>query len=207
MDRTNPPATPVASVPSAASWCRAGVRLNSLLRRSVVAGAGRDQNPANDQADQEILSRISGTIAPFDCFCTTSRDSRHPKEITMRKVIAALMLTSACFTPAFAQTKTPVGQVDSKAECQSNFKAADKDSNGTLSKAEIDLLQEGRSDVARLDGIRQHVAVHACLRGQRPQGRLTVPSEAATHRFQRQTGPRRKPGSFFACSPIAVVRR
>ena len=60
----------------------------------------------------------------------------------MRKVIAALMLTSACFTPAFAQTKTPVGQVDSKAECQSNFKAADKDSNGTLSKAEIDASKQ-----------------------------------------------------------------
>jgi hypothetical protein len=56
----------------------------------------------------------------------------------MRKVIAALMLTSACFAPAFAQSKTPVGQVDARAECQANFKAADKNGNGTLSKAEMD---------------------------------------------------------------------
>jgi hypothetical protein len=56
----------------------------------------------------------------------------------MHKVIAALMLTSACFTPALAQTKTPVGEVDARAECLANFKAADRDSNGTLSKGEMD---------------------------------------------------------------------
>lgn len=55
----------------------------------------------------------------------------------MRKVIAALMLTSASFTPAFAQTKTPTGQVDAAAECQTNFKAADRNGDGTLSKAEM----------------------------------------------------------------------
>lgn len=55
----------------------------------------------------------------------------------MRKVIAALMLTSACLTPAFAQTKVPAGQVDAAGECQTNFKAADKNGDGTLSKAEM----------------------------------------------------------------------
>jgi hypothetical protein len=59
----------------------------------------------------------------------------------MRKTIAALMLTGACFTPAFAQTqtptKTPTGQVGASGECQTNFKAADKNADGSLSKAEM----------------------------------------------------------------------
>lgn len=60
------------------------------------------------------------------------------KEVIMRKVIAALMLANACFTPAMAQTKTPAGTANSQAECQSNFKAADKNGNGMLTKAEIE---------------------------------------------------------------------
>lgn len=55
----------------------------------------------------------------------------------MRKVIAAAMLTGACFTPAFAQTQTPAGQVQAAGECQTNFKAADKNGDGSLSKAEM----------------------------------------------------------------------
>ena len=55
----------------------------------------------------------------------------------MRKVLTALVLSGFCLSPAFAQTKTPTGKVDATAECQANFKAADKDGNGTLSKAEM----------------------------------------------------------------------
>lgn len=55
----------------------------------------------------------------------------------MRNVITALLLSGFFIAPALAQTKTPTGRVDAAAECQSNFKAADKDGNGTLSKAEM----------------------------------------------------------------------
>lgn len=56
----------------------------------------------------------------------------------MRKVIATVMLASACFTPAFAQTATPSGEARSLADCQSNFKAADMNGDGVLSKSEMD---------------------------------------------------------------------
>jgi hypothetical protein len=52
-------------------------------------------------------------------------------------MIATLILASACFTPALAQRTIPLGQVASQADCQLNFKAADRNSNGMLSKAEI----------------------------------------------------------------------
>lgn len=55
----------------------------------------------------------------------------------MRKVVVAVMLTGLALSPAFAQTKTPAGQQKSMADCQANFKAADKDGNGTLSQAEM----------------------------------------------------------------------
>jgi hypothetical protein len=52
-------------------------------------------------------------------------------------MIATLILASACFTPALAQTMVPSERVASQADCQLNFKAADRNGNGTLSKAEI----------------------------------------------------------------------
>jgi hypothetical protein len=55
----------------------------------------------------------------------------------MRKALIALVATGLCFSPAFSQTKTPAGQQKSMADCQANFKAADKDGNGTLSQGEM----------------------------------------------------------------------
>jgi hypothetical protein len=55
----------------------------------------------------------------------------------MRKIIAAIMLTGFCLAPALAQT-TPAGQAKSKAECEANFKAADKSNDGMLSKEEVE---------------------------------------------------------------------
>jgi hypothetical protein len=88
----------------------------------------------------------------------------------MHKVIAALMLTGACFTPAFAQTKTPVGEVDAQAECQANFKAADKNGNGTLSKAEMDA--SGKvvpTSLLSQSSVNQAQFMTACNKG-RPKG-------------------------------------
>lgn len=88
----------------------------------------------------------------------------------MRKVIAALMLTSACFTPAFAQTKVPVGQVDARAECQANFKAADKDGNGTLSKAEMSAASKAiPTSLVSQNSVTQAQFMTACNAG-RPKG-------------------------------------
>ena len=85
----------------------------------------------------------------------------------MRKVIAALMLTSACLTPAFAQTqmptKTPAGQVDAAGECQTNFKAADKNGDGTLSKAELTASSKGvPTSVASQNSVTQAQFLTAC---------------------------------------------
>jgi hypothetical protein len=88
----------------------------------------------------------------------------------MRKVIAALVLTSACFTPAFAQTKTPVGQVDAKAECLANFKAADKDSSGALSKSEMSTSAKVvPTSLASQNSVTQAQFLTACNAG-RPKG-------------------------------------
>lgn len=58
----------------------------------------------------------------------------------MRNVMAALIIAGLWASPAFAQaqpTQTPAGQTKSTADCQANFKTADKDGNGTLTKAEM----------------------------------------------------------------------
>jgi hypothetical protein len=59
-------------------------------------------------------------------------------EASVKKTILGLTLFGLCLSPAFAQTKTPVGELDARAECQANFKAADKDGNGTLTRSEIE---------------------------------------------------------------------
>lgn len=91
----------------------------------------------------------------------------------MRKVIAALMLTSACFTPAFAQTptKTPAGQVDASGECQTNFKAADKNGDGTLSKAELTASSKVvPTSVASQNSVTQAQFMTACNAGRSKGG-------------------------------------
>jgi hypothetical protein len=52
-------------------------------------------------------------------------------------MIATVILLSACFSPALAQRTIPLGQVASQADCQFNFRAADRNGNGVLSKGEI----------------------------------------------------------------------
>ena len=55
----------------------------------------------------------------------------------MLKIVMALAVTTVMTAPSFAQTQTPTGQTKAVAECETNFKSADKDANGTLSKAEM----------------------------------------------------------------------
>lgn len=50
---------------------------------------------------------------------------------------AALLATSAAMAQMAPGTK-PAGTATNMAECQANFKAADKNSNGNLDRAEID---------------------------------------------------------------------
>ncbi len=94
----------------------------------------------------------------------------------MRKVIAALMFTGLCLSPAIAQTTTPTttpaGTVDSAAECQSNFKAADKDGNGTLSKEEMNaMMSKGiPTSVSNQDSVSMSQFMAACNAGRAKGG-------------------------------------
>ncbi|MGE3067350.1 MAG: hypothetical protein AB7K67_17355 [Hyphomicrobiaceae bacterium] len=54
----------------------------------------------------------------------------------MKKILAALVIVAAAATPALAQTK-PAGTANTAADCQTNFKTADKNGDGMLSKAEM----------------------------------------------------------------------
>jgi Ca2+-binding EF-hand superfamily protein len=55
------------------------------------------------------------------------------------RIMVALVVAGLAVTPALAQTQTqtPAGQSRSTADCQANFKSADTDGNGTLTKAEM----------------------------------------------------------------------
>lgn len=55
----------------------------------------------------------------------------------MRKVLVAIVMSASTISPALAQTKEPAGQSRSQADCETSFKAADKDGNGILSEQEI----------------------------------------------------------------------
>jgi hypothetical protein len=88
----------------------------------------------------------------------------------MRKTMIALSVISFCASPAFAQTKTPAGQQKSIADCTASFKAADKNADGKLSKAEI----KGSSktvptSLASQDSVTQQQFMSACSAG-RPKG-------------------------------------
>jgi hypothetical protein len=88
----------------------------------------------------------------------------------MRKTLIALTVVGFCVSPAFAQTKTPAGQQKSIGDCTANFKAADKNADGRLNKAEI----KGSSKVvptslATKDSVTQQEFMTACNAG-RPKG-------------------------------------
>lgn len=61
----------------------------------------------------------------------------------MKKLIATMaMILASAAVPAVAQTTpsttTPAGTAKSQADCQANWKSADKNSDGRLDKAELD---------------------------------------------------------------------
>jgi hypothetical protein len=60
----------------------------------------------------------------------------------MRKLAAAAIVFGACFTPAIGQTPknevVPAGEATSRADCQVQFRYADKDGDGVLSAAEAE---------------------------------------------------------------------
>jgi len=60
----------------------------------------------------------------------------------MRKLVAVAIVMSACVTSAFAQTPKdevpPAGEANSRADCQEQFRYADKDGDGVLSPAEAE---------------------------------------------------------------------
>ena len=88
----------------------------------------------------------------------------------MRKVIVALMLSGLALSPAFAQTQTPAGQSKSMADCESNFKAADKDGNGMLSKEEMSATPNiVPTSLGSMDSVSMQQFVTACT-AQVPKG-------------------------------------
>jgi coenzyme F420-reducing hydrogenase gamma subunit len=60
----------------------------------------------------------------------------------MRKLAAVVIAMGVCFAPAFAQTPSnevlPAGEAKSRADCQAQFRYADKDGDGALSSAEAE---------------------------------------------------------------------
>lgn len=90
----------------------------------------------------------------------------------MRKVIAAVVFAGLFVTPVVAQTTTPAGTVDATAECQSNFKAADKDGNGTLSKEEMNaMMSKGiPTSVSNQDSVTMSQFMAACNAGRAKGG-------------------------------------
>jgi hypothetical protein len=88
----------------------------------------------------------------------------------MHRTMIALIVAGLCASPAFAQTKTPAGQQQSVADCQANFKAADKNADGKLSKAELEASSKiVPTSLASQDGVTQQQFMTACNAG-RPKG-------------------------------------
>lgn len=62
----------------------------------------------------------------------------------MRKLAVSLVLIGVCLSPAFAQAQTPknevlpAGEANSRADCLSQFRFADKNGDGVLSSAEAE---------------------------------------------------------------------
>ena len=84
----------------------------------------------------------------------------------MRKVMVAIMLSGLALSPAFAQTQTPAGQTKSMADCESNFKAADKDGDGTLTKEEMSSTPNVvPTSVSSQDSVTMQQFITACTAG------------------------------------------
>jgi len=60
----------------------------------------------------------------------------------MRTIAAVVVMMGVCFSPSLAQTPSnevvPAGEAKSRADCQAQFRYADKDGDGTLSSAEAE---------------------------------------------------------------------
>ena len=60
----------------------------------------------------------------------------------MRTIAAVVVMMGVWFSPSLAQTPSneivPAGEAKSRADCQAQFRYADKDGNGTLSSAEAE---------------------------------------------------------------------
>ena len=60
----------------------------------------------------------------------------------MHKLAAVVIVMGVCFSPAFAQTPSnevlPAGEANSRADCQAQFRYADKDGDGVISAAEAE---------------------------------------------------------------------
>ncbi len=60
----------------------------------------------------------------------------------MHKLAAVVIVMGVCFSPALAQTPKnevlPSGEANSRADCQAQFRYADKDGDGVLSPAEAE---------------------------------------------------------------------
>lgn len=65
----------------------------------------------------------------------------------MRKLTVAALLLTLCVSPVFAQTVPPgtevkpAGEETSRAECDANFKVADKNGDGRLSADEVEAAE------------------------------------------------------------------
>ncbi len=86
------------------------------------------------------------------------------------RIIAALLVAGLAITPAMAQTQrpteTPAGQTKSAADCQSNFKAADTDGNGTLTKEEMTANSKVvPTSLASQNSVTQQQFMTACTAG------------------------------------------
>jgi Ca2+-binding EF-hand superfamily protein len=84
----------------------------------------------------------------------------------MRNVMVGLVVAGLSISPAFAQTQTPAGQTRSSADCESNFKAADKNGDGVLSKQEMtDSSMVVPTALSNMDSVSMQQFISACTAG------------------------------------------
>ena len=84
----------------------------------------------------------------------------------MRRTIISAMLTSLSLSPAFSQTQTPTGQTKTNGDCESNFKAADANGDGTLSKAEMSATPKViPTQLSSQDSVSMQQFISACTAG------------------------------------------
>lgn len=84
----------------------------------------------------------------------------------MRKVLVAIVMSGLALSPTLAQTQTPAGQTRSSADCESNFKAADKNADGMLSKQEMtDASKVVPTTLASQESVSMQQFITACTAG------------------------------------------